>query len=138
MAAHGGSLRPFFADTSSYYEYETTTGDNKTSIDTDELKKNPDPYLGPLVVIINNGSRSGKEALAYQFKKLHRATLVGESTAGYFSGAGTSLPANRLTTCSIYVFHELHWITIRLRELASPQTSQFLLKLLGFLQTVSL
>ncbi|HUW19312.1 MAG TPA: S41 family peptidase [Sedimentisphaerales bacterium] len=40
----------------------------------------------PVVVLINNGSRSGKETLAYLFKKTSRGVLVGECTAGYVAG----------------------------------------------------
>ncbi len=40
-------------------------------------------FSKPVVVLINGGSRSGKELLAYYFKKTKRALLVGERTAGY-------------------------------------------------------
>ncbi|MHC4426479.1 MAG: S41 family peptidase [Planctomycetota bacterium] len=40
----------------------------------------------PVVVLINGGSRSGKEVLAYLFKKTGRGVLVGERTAGYVTG----------------------------------------------------
>ena len=40
----------------------------------------------PVVVLINGGSRSGKEILAYLFKKTKRGVLVGERTAGYVTG----------------------------------------------------
>lgn len=40
----------------------------------------------PVVVLINGGSRSGKEVLAYLFKKTGRGLLVGERTAGYVTG----------------------------------------------------
>ncbi|MGB2864989.1 MAG: S41 family peptidase [Sedimentisphaerales bacterium] len=40
----------------------------------------------PVVVIINGGSRSGKEVLAYLFKKTGRGILIGERTAGYVTG----------------------------------------------------
>jgi carboxyl-terminal processing protease len=40
----------------------------------------------PAVVLINGGSRSGKEVLAYLFKKTGRGVLVGERTAGYVIG----------------------------------------------------
>jgi carboxyl-terminal processing protease len=39
-------------------------------------------YDKPLVFLINGGSRSGKELLAYSLKKTGRAKLVGENTAG--------------------------------------------------------
>jgi len=40
-------------------------------------------FTRPVVALINSGSRSGKELLAYTLKKTGRATLVGECTAGY-------------------------------------------------------
>lgn len=40
-------------------------------------------YNKPLVALINGGSRSGKELLAYSLKKTGRAKLIGETTAGY-------------------------------------------------------
>ncbi|MHC4192719.1 MAG: S41 family peptidase [Planctomycetota bacterium] len=40
----------------------------------------------PVIVLINGGSRSGKETLAYFFKKTGRGVLVGERTAGYVTG----------------------------------------------------
>jgi carboxyl-terminal processing protease len=43
-------------------------------------------YSGPAVVLINGGSRSGKELLAYCFKKTGKAVLLGERTAGYVTG----------------------------------------------------
>jgi len=36
--------------------------------------------------LINGGSRSGKELLAYYFKKTKRGLLIGERTAGYVCG----------------------------------------------------
>ncbi|MCH7904894.1 MAG: PDZ domain-containing protein [Armatimonadetes bacterium] len=43
-------------------------------------------YSKPLVVIIDKGSRSAKEVLAYILKKSGRATLVGERTGGNVLG----------------------------------------------------
>jgi carboxyl-terminal processing protease len=43
-------------------------------------------YNKPVVVLINGGSRSGKELLAYFFKKTKRGLLIGERTAGYVCG----------------------------------------------------
>jgi carboxyl-terminal processing protease len=40
----------------------------------------------PVIVLINGGSRSGKEVLAYCFKKWNKALLVGQRTAGYVTG----------------------------------------------------
>lgn len=46
-------------------------------------------YTKPLVVLINGGTRSAKESLAYELRQSRRATLVGSRTAGAFLGAGT-------------------------------------------------
>ena len=43
-------------------------------------------YNRPVIVLINGGSRSGKELLAYYFKKIKRGLLIGERTAGYVCG----------------------------------------------------
>jgi carboxyl-terminal processing protease len=48
--------------------------------------KVPVGFNKPVVVLINGGSRSGKELLAYYFKKTGRGLLVGERTAGFVSG----------------------------------------------------
>jgi len=40
----------------------------------------------PVIVLINGGSRSGKETLAYFFKKTGRGILLGETTAGFVTG----------------------------------------------------
>ncbi len=78
-------LDPFFADTSSYMEMEAERPDGKNEVLKSPFKKNKSAYLGSMVVLINEGVRSGKEALAYQFKKTKRAWLIGEKTPGYFS-----------------------------------------------------
>jgi len=49
-------------------------------------QRNADAWHGPLAVIINNGTRSGKEALAFQFSKTDRAKLFGTNTSGAFTG----------------------------------------------------
>ena len=43
-------------------------------------------YGRPVIVLINGGSRSGKELLAYYFKKTKQGLLIGERTAGYVCG----------------------------------------------------
>jgi carboxyl-terminal processing protease len=43
-------------------------------------------FGGPVIVLINGNTRSGKELLAYYFRKSRRATLLGERTAGAVSG----------------------------------------------------
>jgi carboxyl-terminal processing protease len=45
-------------------------------------------YGKPMVVLVNQGTRSAKEFLSYEFKTTHRAKLVGTRTAGAFLGAG--------------------------------------------------
>lgn len=47
-------------------------------------------YGRPLVVIINEGSRSAKEVFSYLIKKSGRATLVGSKTAGDVLGTAPS------------------------------------------------
>jgi carboxyl-terminal processing protease len=49
------------------------------------------PQGGPIAMLIDEGSRSGKEVLAYAFKKNHIGLLVGQKTAGYVL-AGTCRP----------------------------------------------
>jgi carboxyl-terminal processing protease len=46
-------------------------------------------YAGPVIVLINNQARSGKELLAWYFQKSGRAVLLGERTAGSVSGGRT-------------------------------------------------
>ncbi len=45
-------------------------------------------YAKPIVVLINQGTRSAKELFCYELKSSHRAILVGSRTAGAFLGAG--------------------------------------------------
>lgn len=77
-------LDPFFLDTSSYMKMEINSGGEIETMES-PFKKNKNYYAGPMAVLINEGVRSGKEALAYQFKKTKRATLIGEKTPGYFT-----------------------------------------------------
>lgn len=79
-------LDPFFADTTEYFVAEMIDRDGTSTEMKPESKAHRDYYTGPLAVLTNNGVRSGKEALAYQFKKSGRATLVGTKTAGAFVG----------------------------------------------------
>lgn len=57
-------------------------------------------YDKPIVALINGGSRSGKELLAYSLKRSKRATLLGERTAGAVL-AGMLIPINE--RCSLYL-----------------------------------
>lgn len=45
-------------------------------------------YGKPLVVLVDHGSRSAKEWLAWTLQESHRATLVGQQTAGAVLGLG--------------------------------------------------
>lgn len=66
--AHPGYLNPFF--------------------DKDEEGKPlKQIYSKPMIALINEGTRSGKEWLAYILKEKNRARLIGSKTAGAFIGA---------------------------------------------------
>jgi len=54
----------------------------------------------PMVAIINGGSRSGKEMLAFSLKKTDRARVIGDTTAGYFV-AGKLFAINE--KCALYL-----------------------------------
>jgi len=45
-------------------------------------------YGKPIIVLINEGTRSAKESFAFQIKKTNRGLLLGATTAGAFLGAG--------------------------------------------------
>jgi carboxyl-terminal processing protease len=79
-------LDPFFPDTTDYFVAKTVDREGNSETMNPEPKKNDDYYAGPLVVLLNGGTRSGKESLAYQFKNSDRATLIGTTTAGAFVG----------------------------------------------------
>lgn len=81
-------LDPFYQNTQTYFKATWVGRDGKTTDMISESKQNPQPYTKPMVVLINEGVRSGKEALAFQFKKTKRAILVGTRTAGFFVGGG--------------------------------------------------
>jgi carboxyl-terminal processing protease len=64
-------------------------GLGEVTVESTERKRTFKSVAGcnkPVVVLINGGSRSGKEVLAYLFKKTGRGVLVGERTAGYVVG----------------------------------------------------
>ncbi|MGQ9426754.1 S41 family peptidase [Gilvimarinus sp. F26214L] len=79
-------LDPFFPDTNDYFVAKKLDREGHSEYMKPERTTNSVYYSGPLVVLINGGVRSGKEALAYQFKKSDRATLIGTTTAGAFVG----------------------------------------------------
>jgi carboxyl-terminal processing protease len=86
-------LDPFFPDRSSFFA--ATWIDRlgvRTSLPVPNVPIHAH-FSKPMAVLINEGVRSGKESLAYQFKKSARATLVGTTTAGAFS-AGKAIFAD--------------------------------------------
>lgn len=60
-------------------------------------------YDKPIVAIINNGSRSGKELLAFSLKRTGRAKLVGGTTAGAVLG-GRLFPINERASLYLAIF----------------------------------
>jgi len=86
-------LDPFFPDRKTYFEATRLDGVSTERLFA-EPAQNPDYYSGPLVVLINAGTRSGKESLAFQFAKTQRATLIGTTTAGAFT-AGMGVFSDR-------------------------------------------
>lgn len=78
-------LSAFYPDSSTYMQLEVATPSGEAEIIKSPFEKNKNYFSGPMVVLINDGVRSGKEALAHQFKKTKRAHLIGERTPGYFS-----------------------------------------------------
>ena len=78
-------LDPFFPDRDQYFTATAYSREGSTTIHA-EPQVNPDAWNGPLAVIVNGGTRSGKESLAYQFRKTGRAKLFGSRTRGAFTG----------------------------------------------------
>lgn len=78
-------LDPFFPDRNDFFEYTWIDRDGKKELNKPPSKTNEIYFSGPMVVLINEGVRSGKEALAYQFKKSNRAILIGTNTKGAFT-----------------------------------------------------
>jgi carboxyl-terminal processing protease len=67
-----------------------------TQVDRDGKRTSYDRvWRKPLYVLINGGSRSGKEMVAHAIKKHHRGTLVGERTAGAVVGGRAFLLSDR-------------------------------------------
>lgn len=79
-------LDPFYPDRRTYFVATRIDRTGQREVIPNEAVPPHAFYAGPMVVLINEGVRSGKEALAFQFKKTHRATLVGAQTAGFFVG----------------------------------------------------
>lgn len=87
------ALDPFFRQPKAFPDFETTNREGKKSISTIVFGK-------PIVALVNGGSRSGKEELAYALKQTNRALLLGDRTAGYFL-AGSLEPINE--KCFLYL-----------------------------------
>lgn len=83
----------FYRTRKAYPVFKTTDRNGKTSSEQ-EL------YDRPMVALINEGSRSGKELLAFSLKNTGRAKLVGTTTAGAVV-AGRLFPIN--SKCSLYL-----------------------------------
>jgi len=78
-------LDPFFPDRNDFFEYTWIDRDGEEKLNKPQSKANEVHFSSPMVVLINEGVRSGKEALAYQFKKSNRAILIGTNTKGAFT-----------------------------------------------------
>jgi carboxyl-terminal processing protease len=66
-----------------------------TRIGRDGVKRDLDfQWRKPVVMLVNNGSRSGKEILAYGFQKYKLGKVIGTKTAGAVVG-GSPLPFKR-------------------------------------------
>ena len=74
----------FFPDRSGYAKIEVIDNEGRR-IWPVPPRINERHYPGPMVVLINEGTRSGKEMLAYQFVKSRRATVIGTPTRGAFT-----------------------------------------------------
>lgn len=85
-------LDPFFEDRRDFY-VSTALRRGRRTISRPEAVGTHAWFRGPLVVLINEGTRSGKEAMAFQFKKSKRAVLVGSTTSGAFTGGANAFRA---------------------------------------------
>ena len=79
-------LDPFFADRSGYFVAVHYRRNGPSEPERAPPLINSNAWLGPMVVITNGGTRSGKEAIAHTFKRTGRATLIGTPTAGALMG----------------------------------------------------
>ena len=74
-------LDPFFPDRKDFFTATVLHRGERRVMPPDSVAAHP-WFRGPLVVLINEGTRSGKEVMAFQFKKSKRAVLVGSTTCG--------------------------------------------------------
>lgn len=82
-------LDPFFPNRESFFAFTVISRDGTKTYEP-EAQETDAPYDRPMAVLINEGTRSGKEAVAFQFMKSGRAALIGTTTRGAFS-AGKGL-----------------------------------------------
>ena len=87
------ALDPFYRQPAAYPDFEMISREGKKTTNRIYFDK-------PLVALINGGSRSGKEMLAFSLEKTKRAQVIGERTAGYFV-AGQLFKINDL--CALYL-----------------------------------
>lgn len=92
-AASTDFLDPFFRPPSAYPDMESKT--------RSQSSRERSYYDKPVAVLVNRGTRSGKELLAYGLKNSKRGTLFGEKTAGYVLG-GEYNPLLR-SRCILYL-----------------------------------
>lgn len=83
-------LDPFFENRDEFFEATLIARDGTRTVLPTEPVEPHRFFDGPLVVLIDGGTRSGKEAVAYQLRKRPDTRLVGTTTAGAFTaGRGT-------------------------------------------------
>ena len=86
-------LDRFFRQAENYPDFEAITRKGKKQSIRYVFEK-------PVVVLINKGSRSGKEILAYTLKKTKRAKLIGDTTGGAVLGGSFHYIDNN---CALYL-----------------------------------
>lgn len=103
---YGGAWWPyldgFFADRQSYFQAIASGPDGASDPLLAQPQINAAHFDGELVVLINGGTRSGKESLAWQFKRSGRARLFGTTTEGAFT-AGRGIFADRDAPYMLYL-----------------------------------
>lgn len=86
-------LDRFFRKAENYPDFEAITRKGRKQVIRYIFDK-------PLVALINKGSRSGKEILAYALKKTKRAKLIGDTTGGAVLGGSFHYIDNN---CALYL-----------------------------------
>lgn len=95
-------LDPFFANRENYFVATAFGPDGASEPLRAEPQDNANHFKGTVVVLINGGTRSGKESLAWQFKRSGRARLFGTTTEGAFT-AGRGIFADRDAPYMLYL-----------------------------------